>query len=51
MRLLHFLVQFFEAFELRCETAFGGCVYDEDDFVFEGREGEGLAFFCGVLAG
>lgn len=32
--LVDFLVEVFEAFELGCETAFGGCVYYEDDFVF-----------------
>ena len=43
-----FLIEGFETFELRRETAFGGGVYDEDDFVFEGGERVGLAFFCGV---
>lgn len=41
-----FLVEFFKAFELRREAAFGGGVYDEDDFVFEGRKRVGLAFLC-----
>lgn len=40
-----FFVESFKAFELRGEAAFGGGVYDEDDFVFEGGEGVGLAFF------
>lgn len=44
----YFLVQLFEAFELGGEAAFGGCVDDEDDFVAEGGEGVGLAFFYGV---
>jgi len=30
------LVEYFEAFELGREAAFGGCVDDEDDFVAEG---------------
>ena len=34
--LFNFLVEGFKAFELRGEAAFGGGVYDEDDFVFEG---------------
>ena len=41
-----FLVEFLEAFELGGEAAFGGCVDYEDDFVAEGGEGVGLAFFC-----
>ena len=41
-----FLVEGFEAFELRREAAFGGGVYDEDDFIFEGGERVGLAFLC-----
>lgn len=40
-----FLVEFFEAFELGREAAFGGCVYYEDYFSMEGGEGVGLAFF------
>ena len=40
-------VEGFEAFELWGEAAFGGGVDDEDDFVFEGGEGVGLALFCG----
>ena len=40
------LVEGLEALELRGEAAFGGGVYDEDDFVFEGGEVVGLAFFC-----
>ena len=40
------LVKLFEAFKLRREAAFGGGVYDEDDFVFEGGERVGLAFLC-----
>lgn len=40
------LVEFLEAFELRREAAFGGGVDDEDDFVLQGGEGVGLAFFC-----
>ncbi len=43
---LDFLVELLEAFELRGEAALGGRVDDEDDFVFEAREGVGLAFFC-----
>ena len=44
MIFFDFLVEGFEAFELRGEAAFGGGVYDEDDFVFEGGERVGLAF-------
>lgn len=40
------LVQFLQTFELGCEAAFRGRVDDEDDFVLERREVEGLAFFC-----
>ena len=40
------LVELFEPFELRGEAAFGGGVYDEDDFVLEGRKRVGLAFLC-----
>lgn len=43
---LDLLVELLEAFELRREAAFGGGVDDQDDFVFEAREGIGLAFFC-----
>lgn len=43
---LDFLVEGFEGGELRGEAAFGGGVDDEDYFVAEGGEGEGLAFFC-----
>ena len=39
-----FLVECFKSFELRREAAFGGCVYDEDDFVFERGKRVGLAF-------
>lgn len=39
------LVQGLERGELRGEAAFAGGVDDEDDFVAEGGEGEGLAFF------
>lgn len=39
-------VEGFQPFELRGEAAFGGGVDDEDDFVFEGGEGVGLALFC-----
>ena len=46
-----FLVEGLEAFELRGEAAFGGGVDDEDDFVFEGGEGVGLALFCGGKGG
>lgn len=42
---LDLLVELLEAFELRREAAFGGGVDDQDDFVFEAREGIGLAFF------
>ena len=41
-----FLVEGFETFELWGEAAFGGGVYNEDDFVFEGGERVGLAFLC-----
>ncbi len=44
--LADLLVEFLQPFELRCEAAFGGCVHDENDFVFEVGEGIGLAFFC-----
>lgn len=40
-------VEGLEGGELRGEAAFGGGVDDEDDFVAEGAEGVGLAFFCG----
>jgi hypothetical protein len=40
------LVEVLEAFELRGEAAFGGCVDDEDDFAFEGGQVEGFAFLC-----
>lgn len=40
-------VEGFEALELRGEAALGGGVDDEDDFVFEGGEGVGLALLCG----
>lgn len=40
------LVEVFEAFELRRESAFRGRVHDEDDFAFEVGEGVGLALFC-----
>ena len=40
------LVEFFEGGELRGEAALGGGVDNEDDFAFEGGEGEGGAFFC-----
>ena len=39
-------VEFFEAFVLWGEAAFGGGVYDEDDFSFVAVEGDGVAFFC-----
>lgn len=39
-------MQSLERGELWGETAFAGGVDDEDDFVAEGGEGEGLAFFC-----
>ena len=49
MRLFDLLVEGFEGGELRGEAAFGGGVDDEDDFVAEGGEGVGLAFFCGFV--
>lgn len=39
-------VEFLETFELRGETAFGGCVDDEDDFAFVGGQGVGVSFLC-----
>ena len=45
-----FLVEGFETFELWGEAAFGGGVYDEDDFVFEGGERVGLAFLWGWVS-
>lgn len=39
-------VEFFEAFVLWGETAFGGGVDDEDDFSFVAFEGDRGAFFC-----
>ena len=44
-----FLVERFERGVLGREAAFGGGVDDEDDFVFEGGEVVGLAFFCRVV--
>ena len=41
-----FLVEVFEAFELRGKAAFGGGVYDEDDFVLEGGKRVGFASLC-----
>ena len=46
MRGLDFLVECFQAFELRGEAAFRGRVDYEDDFVLEVGERVGLAFFC-----
>ena len=46
MRGLDFLVERFQAFELRGEAAFRGRVDYEDDFVLEVGERVGLAFFC-----
>lgn len=43
---LELLVDLLEAFELRGEAALGGGVDDEDNFAFQGGEGEGLALFC-----
>lgn len=40
------LVQLLQRFELRREAALGGRVDYQDDFVLEGGEGVGLAFFC-----
>lgn len=40
------LIEFLEAFKLRREAAFGGRVYDEDDFIGELGEVVGLALFC-----
>ena len=45
MRRLDFLVERLEPFELRREAAFRGRVDDQDDFVLEGGERVGLAFF------
>jgi hypothetical protein len=44
MLLLNRFIQFLQSFVLRRETAFRGCVYDEEDFAFVGVEGDGLAF-------
>ena len=41
-----FFVERFETFELGGEATFGGGVYDEDNFVFEGRKRVGFAFLC-----
>lgn len=49
VQFFEFFVEDFQAFKLGCEAAFGGCVDHEDDFVFEGREGIGLARFCGAV--
>ena len=46
VRTLDFLVERLQPFELRREAAFRGRVDDEHDFVLEGRERVGLAFFC-----
>ena len=47
VRGFDFLVKGFEAFELRGEAAFRGCVDDEDDFVFELGQVVGLVFlYC-----
>ena len=43
---LQFFVQLLKAFELWCETAFRGCIDDEDDFAFELVEGKRLTFLC-----
>jgi len=40
------LVQRLEALVLGREAAFGGGVYDEDDFAFVVFEGDGGAFLC-----
>lgn len=43
---LNGLVKGFEALELWGEAAFGGGVDGQDDFAFEGGEGEGVALLC-----
>lgn len=45
---LDLFVELLETLELRREAAFGGRVDDQDDFVLEGGERVGLAFFCEV---
>lgn len=47
MLSLDLLIQGLETFILGCETALGGCVDDEDDFVLVVGEGDRLAFLYG----
>ena len=42
-----FFVEFLEAFKLRGEAAFAGCVYDEDCFALETGGVEWFALFWG----
>ena len=46
MLLLNLLVQLLQSLILRRETAFRGCVDDEDDFAFVIFEGYRLTFLC-----
>lgn len=53
MFLFDGFVEFFEAGELRRETAFGGCVDDEDDFAFVVCQRVGVSFlfwFVSIVA-
>jgi hypothetical protein len=44
MLLFNGFIELLQSLVLRRETAFRGCVYDEEDFAFVGVEGDGLAF-------
>lgn len=46
MFLLNRFIKLLQSFILRRESAFRGCVYDEEDFAFIGVKGDSLAFLC-----